>query len=48
VLSVPTDETLFGVFAADSAPIVAQACQRAGMPAQRLTGAVDARTAPES
>jgi hypothetical protein len=42
MLSVPTDEVLFAVFAADSAPIVAQACDRAGIPAQRLTPAFDA------
>jgi hypothetical protein len=33
---------LFGVFTADSADIVAETCQRAGLPAQRLTPAVDA------
>ena len=43
MLSVPTDETLFGVFVADSAPIVAHACQAAGVPAQRVTDAVDPR-----
>ena len=48
MLSVPTDEVLFGVFAADSAPIVARACQAAGMPAQRLTDAVDAHIAGTS
>ena len=40
--AVPTDEVLFGVFTADSADIVAETCQRAGLPAQRLTPAVDA------
>lgn len=42
ILAVPTDEVLFGVFTADSADIVAETCQRAGLPAQRLTPAVDA------
>jgi hypothetical protein len=45
MLSVPTDEVLFGVFAADSAPVVARACEGAGLPAQRVTAAVDARIA---
>jgi hypothetical protein len=39
-LAVPIDEVVFGVFAADSADMVAQACQRAGIPAERLTAAV--------
>jgi hypothetical protein len=43
-LSVPTDEVIFCVFAAASAQIVAAACQRGGIPAKRLTAAVDART----
>jgi hypothetical protein len=42
MLSVPADEVLFAVFVADSAPIVAQTCERAGIPAQRLTPAFDA------
>jgi hypothetical protein len=46
-LAVPADEVIFGVFAASSAQIVIEACQRAGIPAQRLTAAIDARvTAP--
>lgn len=45
VLAVPTDEVLFGIFAADSADIVAQTCRRAGMPAERLTPAVDTHIA---
>jgi hypothetical protein len=45
-LAVPTDEVIFGVFAASSAQIVNQACQRAGIPAQRLTAAIDARITP--
>jgi hypothetical protein len=40
--AVPIDEVVFGVFAAGSADMVAQACQRAGIPAQRLTAAVRA------
>ena len=43
LVCVPTDEVLFGVFAADGAQIVAQACRRAGIPAQRLTAAVNTR-----
>jgi hypothetical protein len=38
-LAVPTDEFGFGVFAARSANIVVQTCQRAGIPAQRVTPA---------
>ena len=40
-LAVPTDEVVFGVFGAESAEVVAQTCQRAGHPAERLTSAVD-------
>ncbi|MDV3125778.1 hypothetical protein M1247_12695 [Mycobacterium sp. 21AC1] len=36
-LAVPSDEVVFGVFAAASAQLVAQACHRAGLPPQRLT-----------
>jgi len=36
-LAVPTDEVVFGVFTACSAQVVAEACNRAGRPAQRLT-----------
>lgn len=39
VLAVPSDEVLFGIFAAASEQVVAQTCDRAGMPAQRLTAA---------
>jgi hypothetical protein len=39
MLALPTDQVVFGVFAADSADVVAQACQRAGIPADRLTAA---------
>jgi len=44
-LAVPDDEVLFGVFAADSAHAVSEACRRAGLPAERLSNAVDARVA---
>ncbi len=43
MVSVPTDDVLFGVFAAHSEHLVAQACQRAGLPAQRLTAAATTR-----
>jgi hypothetical protein len=45
MVSVPTDEVLFGVFVANSEQIVAEACQRAGVPAQRLTAAFNTRMA---
>lgn len=35
--SVPTDEVLYGVFAADTRELVAAACRRAGIPVQRLS-----------
>ena len=41
-LAVPSDDVVFGVFEADSTHSVASACDRAGIPAQRVT-AVDAR-----
>jgi Nickel responsive protein SCO4226-like len=41
-LAVPTDEVLYGVFAAPSAKTVSETCRRAGIPADRLTKAVDA------
>ena len=44
-LAVPTDEVLYGVFAAPSAKTVSETCRRAGIPAERLTKAVDARIA---
>jgi hypothetical protein len=40
---VPTDEVLYGLFAADSPGIVLQACQRAGIPTERLSAGVHAR-----
>lgn len=42
-LAVPTEEVLFGVFAANGAQSVSEVCRRAGIPAERLTEAVDAR-----
>jgi hypothetical protein len=36
-LAVPSDEVVFGVFAAGSAQLVTRACDLAGIPAQRLT-----------
>jgi hypothetical protein len=42
MLAVPADEVVFGVFDATSAQIVAGACLRADIPAERLTAAVDA------
>jgi hypothetical protein len=41
-LQVPQDAYAFGVFAADSAEIVAQICRLAGLPADRITAAVEA------
>lgn len=40
LLSVPTDDVIFCVFAASSSEVVAQACNRAGIPAERVTAAV--------
>jgi Protein of unknown function (DUF4242) len=39
-LSVPTDDVMFCVFAAPSSEVVAEACDRAGLPAERVTAAV--------
>jgi hypothetical protein len=41
LLAVPTDEVLFAVFTAGSADDVAQTCDRAGIPAQRVTTATE-------
>jgi hypothetical protein len=43
VLTVPADEVIFGVFVATSPDLVATVCVQAGVPAQRLSAAVDAR-----
>jgi hypothetical protein len=40
-LAVPADEVVFGIFAAGSGQLVSRACQSAGMPAGRLTPAVE-------
>jgi hypothetical protein len=42
-LAVPTDEVMYGVFAACSPDIVIQACRRAGIPLERLSSDVAAR-----
>src|SRR5262245_25022188 len=47
-LAVPTDEVLYGLFTAHSPDIVIQACQRAGVPAERLSTRVDARMTLDS
>jgi hypothetical protein len=36
-LTAPSDETIFGVLAADSAEAVVQACQQAGWHTDRVT-----------
>lgn len=41
LLAVPTDEVLFAVFTADSASAVAEACDHAGLPAQRVSTATE-------
>ena len=40
--AVPSDEVAFAVFDASTAQAVAEVCDQAGIPAQRLTPAVDA------
>jgi len=47
-LAVPTDEVVFAVFTAGSAHLVSQVCQRAGVPAQRLSAATAGRPARRS
>ena len=39
-MAVPADEYAFGVFAAESAATVAQVCDDAGAPAERISAAV--------
>ena len=41
-VEVPGDAYAFGVFAADSADLVARACTNAGVPADRVTAATQA------
>jgi hypothetical protein len=45
LLAIPTDEVLFGLFAAGSERVVAEMCDRAGIPAHRLTAAVNTHVA---
>jgi len=47
-VAAPTDDVAFGVFAAGSAHLVSQVCQRAGVPAQRLSAATAGRPARRS
>lgn len=42
-LAVPTDEVLYGVFAADTPELVKEACARAGTEPERMSLDVDAR-----
>lgn len=44
MVSVPADEVLFGVFAAESADLVGQTCDCAGIPASRLAAATATST----
>jgi hypothetical protein len=44
VMTVPTDEVLYGVFAADSPDLVRAACERAGSVPERMSVDIDART----
>lgn len=44
-LNSPSDETLFGVLAADSVDAVVAACRQAGWHADRITAGVRARIA---
>jgi hypothetical protein len=43
-VAVPTDEVLYGVFAADSPDLVRTACERAGSVPERMSVDIDART----
>jgi hypothetical protein len=45
-LAVPTDEVVYGLFAACSPDSVFQACRRAGIPLERLSSDVAARIIP--
>jgi len=42
-LAVPTDEVIYGVFAAPSPEIVVEVCRRAGIPLERLSADVAAQ-----
>jgi hypothetical protein len=41
-IEIPAEGYAFGVFAADSESAVTQACEQAGLPAERVTAAVEA------
>jgi hypothetical protein len=41
-VEIPEDAYTFGLFAAESADLVADACQQAGLPADRVTAALEA------
>lgn len=41
MFAVPADEVLFGLFSADSATVVRETCDRAGLPAQRVAPVTD-------
>jgi hypothetical protein len=43
-VAVPTDEVLYGVFAAESPDLVRAACERAGAVPERMSIDIDART----
>ena len=47
-LEVPQDAYAFGVFTAGSADAVSQVCEQVGLPADRVSPAVEAATAPRS
>jgi hypothetical protein len=42
-LTAHTDQVLYSVFAAASPETVRQACERAGVPAERVTAGIEAR-----
>jgi hypothetical protein len=46
-LAIPNDEIVLAVFDSASDQLIAEVCRRAGYPAQRVTGAVDARFWPD-
>src|ERR1700744_5550442 len=48
VLAIPNDELIFGVFTAGSNQVVSQVCRQAGLPAQRISPAIDARAARQT
>jgi hypothetical protein len=47
-MAVPEDDYAFGVFAAESAKTVAQVCDDAGAPAERISTAVGWACTPDS